>query len=185
MGCVRVVKYMVIITAENIRFWEEVLRPFEREILDRYETVGKMQHPVTGVRGWKGLWIRGRLLEEREDYVYLMFKAWETFCMSAKAFGVKIKPGTYQAFRTYFHLLKQMGLVRVSFVMPRKPGERGTDKVYYELVPERVDDPAWMRPFQTKYPATDWMRLPLEKRRELRRKYPRRRKKAEVSTRPR
>jgi len=149
----------------------ELLRPFEREIIDRFKTIGKMADPVTGARGWKGLWIRGHLLDVHEDYVYNMWKRWEAFCGIAYVLGAKIKAGTYQAFRTYFHLLKQLGLVRVYRRMPKEVGRRGRPVVLYELVPERINDPAWTRPFQTKYVKTDWTVKSREEKRALRRKY--------------
>jgi len=161
---------MVMVTGETARIWE-LLQPFEREILERYAAMGKMAHPVTGVRGWKGLWIRGRLLEVGSTYVYGLYKSWRTFCEQAEVLGVKIKPGNYQSFRTYFHLLKQLGLVREHLRIPKHPGEKGLPKVHYEAIIERIDDPAWTRPFQEKYPSTDWTRLPPEERRELREKY--------------
>jgi len=150
-----------------------VLRPFEREIIERYRDLGKGPNPVTGVKGWKGLWIRGHLQDVGNSYVYRMWKDWLSFVKIASELGVEIKPGTYQSFRTYFHLLKQLGLVRVYWKAPKE--KRGFSKVYYELVPEKIDDPAWMRPFQTKYPSTDWSLLTFEQRRELKRKYRRRR----------
>jgi len=128
---------------------------------------------VTSERGWKGLWVRGQLLEVGSTYVYSLYKSWRTFCEQAEALGVKIKPGDYQSFRTYFHLLKQLRLVNEH---RRILGERGLPRVYYEVVMERIDDPAWSRPFQAKYPGTNWTRRTPEEKRELRRKYPRRRR---------
>lgn len=155
----------------------ELIRPFEEELVERFGSIGKMVHPKTGERGWKGIWIRGHLLDVKTDYVYSMYLTWrDVFCLYAEGTGVRINPGTYQAFRTYFYLLKQLGLVRVYLKMSKKPGDRGLPKVHYEVVPERIDDPAWTRPFQTRYPATDWTIKSATEKRELREKYPRRRK---------
>jgi len=105
------------------------------------------------------------------DYVYHMFRRWRDFCDSAAMLGVRIKAGSYQAFRTYFHLLSQLGLVRR---VGTAPSVRGRARVLYELVPERVDDPAWARPFQEKYVSADWTVKTPEEKRALRRRYPRR-----------
>lgn len=153
----------------------ERLRPYEREIVERLSSLGKSYNPVTGARGWKGLWIRGYLKDVGEEYVYAMFKEWKAFCQTAEQLGAKIKQGTYQSFRTYLSLLKKLGLVSSVFTEP----SRGFDRSYYRLVPERIDDPAWTRPFQTAYPSSDWtIKKPLEKA-LLRERYKRRRPRGE------
>ena len=138
------------------------LRDFELEIIDYYKRFGK------GLP-WKGLWIRGHLLDVKMMYVYSMYKSWRMFCDVAAEFGAKIKPGDYQSFRTYFHLLKQLGLVRVYLEFVRE----GRRVVAYELVPEKIDDPGWRRPFQIKYPRTDWKAKTSREKHRLRKKYPR------------
>lgn len=136
----------------------EILRPFELEIVDTYKRSGKMSP-------WKGMWIRGHLLDVKSTYVYSMYKSWRMFCdIAIDLLEAKIKPGDYQSFRTYFHLLKQLGLVRRVFEYV----EKGRRRVIYEVVPEKIDDPAWGRPFQTKYPATDWTIKPMEEKRAIR-----------------
>lgn len=131
---------------------EPRLRQFELVIVDRYHTMGKAV-------GWKGYWIREHLERVSADYVYGMYKAWNNFCTISEI----IKAGSYQAFRTYFYLLKSLGLVRVKGT---KKGLRGFPRVYYELVPGKVLDPGWIRPFQLVYPSTDWtLKHPEEKRR--------------------
>jgi len=143
--------------------------PWEIEILERFKTYGKQPDSLTGEKGWKGLWIKGYLEYWGTSYVYGMYKAWKAFCKLAETYDIKIKPGTYQSFRTYFHLLKKLGLVTEAHL--RRPGERGTERVYYELVRERIDDPAWTRPFQELYPSADWTRLSKIEKKELREKY--------------
>ena len=185
----------------------ELLRPFEREIIERFRFFGKQPDLLTGERGWKGVWIRGHLRDRRRDWVYAMWDYWRMFTESAERLGAKIKPGTYQSFRTYLYTLKKLGLVRpvpevepgllakvmialgkelyeelaeyVNKFAPRRrpilpeyelePGPKPV--TWYQVVPEKIDDPAWMRPFQMLYPSTDWTKLSREEKRILRRKY--------------
>jgi len=141
---------------------EAYFRPFELEIVETYKRIGK------GV-GWKGRWIRGWLLTTGSSYVYEMYKAWLLFCKRAELFAdVRIKPGTYQSFRTYFYLLNRLGLVEKITEIPAK---RGVKRSYYRIAPGMENHPAWNHPFQALYPSTDWKLLPIEERRRLREKY--------------
>ena len=81
------------------------LRPFEQEIIERYSRIGKG-------RGWKGVWIRGHLQDVGSDWPYVMWGRWWSFTLRAERAEVKIKPGTYQSFRTYIYTLKKLGLIR-------------------------------------------------------------------------
>ena len=149
------------------------IRPFEREILDRYGSHGKAPDMITRRRGWKGVWIRGHLRDRRADYVYNMFLSWKAFCNQALLTEVKIKPGSYDAFRTYFYLLKRLGLV--VFYAERRPqsGEPGSARRFYTLASGLESDPGWERPFQSVYPGTDWTRLSYSEKHERREKYKR------------
>jgi len=152
-----------------------VLRPFETEIIEKFKTFSVPEARGGKATPRKGVWIRGHLLDVKSGYVYSMFKSWRLFCrLAEELMGVRIEAGTYQDFRTYFHLLKQLGLVRVytEYI------EKGRRTVHYEAVPGRLRDPAWTRPFQTKYPETDWTIKTAKEKARLRKKYPRRRRRA-------
>ena len=151
------------------------IRPFEREILDRYGSYGKAPDMLTGRRGWKGIWIRGHLRDRRADYVYNMYRSWRAFCNQALLAEVKIESGSYDAFRTYFYLLKRLGLVVFYTERGVKPGEPGSARRFYTLTPGLESDPGWERPFQSVYPKTDWTRLSHREKQERREKYSRQR----------
>jgi len=147
------------------------IRPFEQEILDRYGSYGKAPDMFTRRRGWKGIWIRGHLRDRRADYVYSMFSRWKIFCNNALLTEVKIKPGSYDAFRTYFYLLKRLGLVVFYTERGTQPGEPGSARRFYTLTLGLESDPSWERPFQSVYPETDWTRLSYKEKQERREKY--------------
>lgn len=196
-----------MIVAERVE-----LRPFEREIVERFTTFGKMMDPVRGVKGWKGVWIRGHLRDKRSDNVYGMWSSWEVFVDKAESLGAAIKPGTYQNFCVYVYTLRRLGLIRevrkpdlilrvmtslgmslyeefrahVNRLIPDpaarlpeymvEPGRKAPR--FYELVPRRVNDPAWMRPLQEAYPSTDWTKLSKREKTLRRLRYKRVKKKA-------
>ena len=152
------------------------IRPFEREILDRYGSYGKAPDMLTGRRGWKGVWIRGHLGDRRQDYPYGMYRRWLFFCNQAKYEAeVVIKPGTYQSFRTYFYVLRRLGLVTLYASRPKLSGEPGSGRHIYVLTPGMEEDPRWESPIQELYPSTDWTRLSAKQKLERRGKYKRRR----------
>lgn len=152
------------------RIWA-ILEDFEREIVVSFKAFG------THRTSPKGEWIRGLLKAHPPgDYPYSMWKKWKFFCEQAAKLEAEIRPGTYQTFRTYIHLLKQQGLIRYYAKGVETPTGRTTN--WYEIVPERQDDPAWRRPFQTKYPNTDWTIKTAREKARLRKKYPRRRRRA-------
>lgn len=156
---------MAIITAETARLWR-TLEPFEKDIITRFASFGLYTASP------KGEWIRGYLKTHPPgDYPYSMWKKWKFFCEQAERVEAKIHPGTYQTFRTYIHLLKQLGLIRCYARGVKTPTGRLSS--WYTIVPERQHDPAWRHPFQTKYPKTDWKTKTLAEKRELRRKYKR------------
>lgn len=151
------------------------IRPFEREILNRYSSYGKAPDMFTRQKGWKGIWVRGHLRDRRADYVYNMFLSWKTFCNQALLAEVEIKPGSYDAFRTYFYLLKRLGLVVFYAERRAQPGEPGSARRFYTLTSGLESDPRWERPFQSVYPETDWTQLSYREKQERREKYKRRR----------
>ena len=151
------------------------IRPFEREILDRYGSYGKAPDMFTGRKGWKGVWVRGHLRDLHQDYVYNMYRRWKAFCDQALLTEVKIEPGSYDAFRTYFYLLKRLGLVVFYAERKVQPGEAGSARRFYTLAPGLESDPSWERPFQSVYPETDWTQLSYREKHERREKYKRQR----------
>lgn len=70
---------------------------------------------------------------------------------------------SYSSIRRYFYILEEIGLIRgtrwVESKAPRK-------KHLYEAVPERLDDPAWLRPQIELYPDTKLGRKGYERLRE-------------------
>jgi hypothetical protein len=152
------------------------IRPFEREIINRFGTYGKAPDRFTGRRGWKGVWIRGHLSTVRQDYPYGMYINWVIFCNQAKHEAeVIIKPGTYQSFRTYFYALNKLGLVTLYAKRRKESGEPGSHKHIYVLTPGMEADPRWESPLQELYPSTDWTTLSAKQKHERRVKYSRRR----------
>jgi hypothetical protein len=185
----------------------ELLRPFEKEIVDRFTKFGKMADPVRGVKGWKGVWIRGHLRDRGTASIYGMWSSWTIFISRAEILGAIITPGTYQGFCTYVYILRRLGLIRevrkpelIFRVMislgkglygelrehinkyiedpmaklPRyaiEPGRKAPR--FYEVVPRKINDPAWMRPLQEAYPSTDWTILSKEEKRMRRTRYKR------------
>ena len=119
-----------------------LMRPFELEIVREIRTPPR--RPGAGGRSIprKGVWIRGHLQDVGSDYVYRMYKRWRSLLEEA---GLNIKAGTYQQFRTYIYVLKQLGLVeRVG----GSPSSRGFPKTYYALNPHKVNSPIWRNPFK-------------------------------------
>jgi len=149
------------------------IRPFETEILGRFSTYGKAPDMFTGQKGWKGVWVRGHLRDLHQDYVYNMYRRWKAFCDQALLMEVKIEPGSYDAFRTYFYLLKRLGLVVFYTERRAQPGEPGSARRFYTLAPGLESDPGWERPFQSVYPKTDWTQLSYKDKQERREKYKR------------
>lgn len=142
------------------------LEDFEKDILVRFKTFGLYTASP------KGEWIRGYLKAHPPgEYPYALWKGWKVFCELAGELTVKIRSGDYQAFRTYIHLLKQLGLI--TYYAKDVPTPTGRRSNWYTIVLERQDDPAWRRPFQTKYPKTDWTIKSPEEKERLRRKYKR------------
>ena len=118
-----------------------MLRPFEQEIVREIRV--RPERPGAGGRSVprKGLWIRGHLQDVGRDYVYGMYRRWRFFLEDA---GLNINAGTYQAFRTYIYVLKELGLVQRAGVTP----SRGFPKSYYALNPDRIASPLWENPFK-------------------------------------
>ena len=117
-----------------------MLRPFELEILREIRTPPERPGPGGRSVSRKGVWIRGHLQDVGQDYPYNMWKLWREFLGEA---GLKMKAGSYQAFRTYIYILKRLGLIG------RAGGSPSTfSKKYYELNREMVNSPMWRSPFR-------------------------------------
>jgi len=146
------------------------LRDFEVEIIRRFTAKGTHRIPEINVGASpKGEWIRGHLLDVGSDYIYLMWKRWCKFTEAEKDY-VKIRAGTYLSFAKYIWILKRLGLIRK--VASATSARKGFKRSIYEVVPELVDDPRWMHPYQALYESTRWWAKQYPKRtRERRRKY--------------
>ena len=117
-----------------------MLRPFEVEIVKEIRTHPERPGPGGRSIPRKGVWIRGHLEDVGRDYPYSMWKLWRSFLQRA---GLKIKAGTYQAFRNYIYVLRRLGLIR------RAGGSPSTfTKKYYALNPEKINSPLWRNPFK-------------------------------------
>lgn len=93
-----------------------------------------------------GIWIRNYLLENKEDYVYRMYKK---FKRDVRRKGYT--PGSYDNFRRYIHFCKKLGLIRMSRT---EKMSKGFDRHYYVLVPKEIENPAWRNPQGSVYPST-------------------------------
>ena len=118
-----------------------MLRPFEIEIIREIRTPPRSVGAGGRSIPRKGVWIRGHLQDVGRDYVYGMYKRWRSFPEGA---GLNIKAGTYQQFRTYIYVLKQLGLVERVGGSP----SRGFAKTYYALNPDKVNSVIWRNPFK-------------------------------------
>ena len=52
-------------------------------------------------------------------------------------------PPTYDNFRSYFYHLKKRGLVEVDH---EEESGWGANRIYYRLIPEKLNDPTWANP---------------------------------------
>jgi len=91
-----------------------------------------------------GTWIRDRLLQNVEDYIFNM---WREFKKSKK------NPGSYQNFRNFIWWLLQLGLIK--FVREEPSSISGfKPRRIYTYVPEKIDDEAWKNPRKALYPIS-------------------------------
>jgi len=146
-------------------------KPYEKEIVKLWKE-GVADLPWKwGVAATspKSRFIRGFLEEKGQAYVKELWEAWSDFCERAEVVGAHFKRGDYATMRVYIWLLKKLGLVRL---VKRVPSVRKGyfERNMYALNPRKVDDPAWLRPFQSLYPSADWTIMPKEKKREVRRR---------------
>ena len=84
-----------------------------------------------------GLFIRDYLLEHGPSSAYDIWKAWVNVRRSAGRRG----PTYYSFWQNYIFRLKKMGLIRE---VGRVEGKGRFPKVLLDVVPERVEDPAWL-----------------------------------------
>lgn len=112
-------------------------RPFEQEIAYRVRDEGAVV-PRTGV------WIRDHLVLVEEDYVWNMYSLYREFARS-----VPYNPGSYQTFRTYLFVCRDLGLIREVrqeeseiVAIDKKP------RIYYSVVQEELYNPAWEHPYR-------------------------------------
>ena len=117
------------------------MRTFEREIVREIRTPPRRVGAGGRSKPRKGVWIRGHLLEQGQDYPYHMHKLWKRFLEGA---GLNIKPGTYQQFRTYIYALKRLGLIHRAGPPSRSEFSRN----YYALNPEKINSPKWKNPYK-------------------------------------
>jgi len=125
---------------------EYVLRPFEERIIADF----KMFDPTYGggkARPRKGVWIRGHLLDVKEDYIYRMWKRWLLFVITARQLGATIELGSYQSFRTYIYLLKKHRLVIPTRRERAKSTARQFYRTYYTVNRELLNHPLWENPY--------------------------------------
>ena len=85
-------------------------------------------------------WIRFHLTKEvDENYVWRMWKAFEALKKTAGQ-----KDATYNNFKRYIWILKELELVELS---RKEPSDfAGQDRHYYRLLPGGIEDPAWEDP---------------------------------------
>jgi hypothetical protein len=126
------------------------LRSFEESIIEDFRKFAKPEIGI--VRGGKsvprkGVWIRGHLLDVREDFVYSMWKKWRSFTEIAHNLGAPIEVGTYTAFRTYVYLLKRAGLLIPIRRERAKTTTRAFFKQYYTVNRAMLNDPRWLNPY--------------------------------------
>jgi len=136
-------------TLANIALPPIELRPFEKEIINSY----KVFNPVKGTGGKatsrKGVWIRGHLLAQREDYIYGMWDRWLRFTRIADVMEAKIEPGNYATFRYYVWRLKRHGLLTPTVTRAgRKAPLPEFWRQYYAVNPAMLNSPLWLNPWR-------------------------------------
>jgi len=94
-------------------------------------------------------WIRYHLTKEvQEDYVWQMWKAYEELKKEAGQ-----KSATYNNFKRYIWVLKELELVEMSRTEPSE-GNLRTERHYYRVRPGGLEDPAWEDPQGALLPKT-------------------------------
>ncbi|MEM4268693.1 MAG: hypothetical protein QW223_01085 [Candidatus Caldarchaeum sp.] len=103
-----------------------------------------------------GEWIRGHMLEiGRPDYPYRMWKQYRQFLETAReTLKMKAKPPTYLSFLRYTQILRDIGLILVITTSPSPIFSQGRPRTFYVLNRDRLDDPAWLHPYQHQYQVT-------------------------------
>jgi len=108
---------------------------------------------IKKARGWSSpfavptsLFIRDYLQKHGEAYPFEVYRA-----LKEKRKKLGLKTGSYINFYRYFWLLEKLELIRRTGKV--EPAERGLGetsrrlfRVYFELVPENINHPAWFNP---------------------------------------
>jgi len=84
-----------------------------------------------------GLFIRDYLLEHGPASSYEIWKAWAEVRRKAG----REAPSYYSFWQNYIFRLKKMGLIRE---VGRVKGKGRFPRVLLDVVPERIEDPAWL-----------------------------------------
>ncbi len=111
-------------------------RSFEMEIINEFKHAGYS----CGLSP-KSLWIRGHLLQVKEDYGSAMFKKYQSFILEARAQGAKVRNSKESTFHSTLSELRQLGLIQSSPYVwgPRK-------RRYYKLAPKGINEGLWHNP---------------------------------------
>jgi hypothetical protein len=119
-------------------------------------------------KGWHpaiyptGLFIRDYLLQHRTAYPFQIYRA---LVEARKSVGVAV--GSPINFYKYIWCLEQLGLIRrTGRVEPstidhtRKRLPRRLWRIYFEIVPGKEDDPAWLHPQKEIAKRRGWRSIP-------------------------
>lgn len=105
-----------------------------------------------------GLWIRGHLAMEGQNYIYQMWNDFRDFCTACLTWGkeqgykktvVRIPTPAYPSFYAYCWVLRKLGLIRKVEGLSEEahtPWEK--ERVYVELAEKFQDHSAWKNPFK-------------------------------------
>ena len=86
------------------------------------------------------IFIREYLKNKGEAYIHEMWKAFRSYCIENG-----YTPPTRQSFGNYVYLLRRLGLIRL---VRKARGDRSTERHYYSLNLDKVDDEAWRDPMK-------------------------------------
>lgn len=130
------------------------MKTYEEEIIKKWRSTPQSPMFAYSAVSPKAAWIRGYLLERGEGYQEQMWRSWQSFIKGAHEKGAHIRVGSERSFATYIWVLKKLNLITPTRreINPRKSNIK---RQYYRLNPDKIDSPAWKRPFQVLYPASD------------------------------
>lgn len=98
-----------------------------------------------------GIWIRDALIKKGEAHIHELYIEHKR---DLRSINKDYKTGEYQNFRTYFYVLRKLGLVEETRkeAPPQKANKPWLhDRTYYRVVKGREEDPAWQNPFKAAY----------------------------------